>query len=185
MVGVGILFLIVVLVVLGRLIGSRLFRFPIAPRWLMAVGGVVILAGGALSIAQMNRLIHDYSIRTWPTVTGKIISSEVKGDRAFHPEVVYEYNIDNVGKGDHVRYVDTSFLQQPSFGGKRRRYETAQKLIEPFPSGSNVTVYYNRLDHTDSRLLTKLAWDTYGRAGFGLFLFTFGLILVSLPRRGA
>ena len=172
-----VLGLIAALSLLLRWLFRRVIREYAGPRWLLFLG-IVLFVGGTLLVINQSRAVerHEY-VRLWPTTDGVVISSEVAGERAFHPEVVYEYQV--LGQ----TYQGLSTLQVPGFGGKRKRDEVATKEIANYWPGRTVTVYYNPDDPSESLLHTRLEWAVYGQLGFGGTLVLAGLLLILWPRR--
>jgi len=100
------------------------------------------LAFDALFIGLMiYRQIASNATRDWLSAPGKILSSRVSykksGTRNTFPWVTYAYEVD--GKPYQCETVAPGVIS--TFGAKY-----ARKIVARYPSGSNVTVYYNPKD---------------------------------------
>lgn len=134
------------------------------------VGLVLIVAGATLLAVDLEQFQDVRARHHWPTVTGRITASTVVGERAFRPNLVYQYAVDS------IVYTDSSFLDMPSFGGRRSRYDAAEKKAAEYPVGSEVPVHYNPAHPAESRLKITAPWSVYGQVGFSGFLIVLGLI---------
>ncbi|MFC1555514.1 DUF3592 domain-containing protein [candidate division KSB1 bacterium] len=129
------------------------------------VTAIAIIVVGVLLTLDQYYEYRDYrAMMNWDTIEGTIISSEVIGTRAFRPEVVYMYNVSN------FEYSGVSDLQLPGFGGRRSKYDAAEKLARQYPAGNAVSVYYNPDDPSVSRLTIKIPVEVYLKFGLGGFL---------------
>lgn len=141
-------------------------NFPV----LLAITVISIL--GVILIFLQTRRINEISeIRNWSTTQGLIVSSEVVGDRAFRPDVVYEYRVNG------RLYSQTTDLQMPAFGGRRTKYDAAHKLSSMYPAGQTVEVHYNPEMPSSSKLKTGVPVEVYLRLSFGTFLFCAGFFI--------
>ena len=84
------------------------------------------------------------AVQTWPTTTGKIISSTVERDPAgsyVTPRIVYEYQVDGL-----TYQADLISLEEAYKSVSARSLASWQKthnLVESYPEGTTVTIYYN------------------------------------------
>lgn len=148
--------------------------------WLIWTTAGLTATGALLTILMTNDMTGQLSQKDWPIVDGIIVSSEVTGERAFHPRVVYRYYIDG------ILHTDSSDLHVPGFGGKRKRMEVAEKLVALYWKGDTVEVHYDPDRPVDSYLESSLRWGTFGRLGFGLTLYLAGILMfLSLRRKNA
>jgi len=131
---------------------------------------LLILAGIGAAVAVVELisgfadLRRELSMTRWPKVAGTIVSSEVGGERAFHPEIVYLYDVDGVA------YSGRSALNAPGFGGKRNRLEQAEILAHQYAAGSPISVRYNPSNPAISVLKAEVTYNTYLQLTLGLFL---------------
>jgi hypothetical protein len=164
-----------VLVIVAFVLGVYYFRHPSANikaklRWLvilMALISVILTVAGIISLQK------EIASGRWPSTEGQIIASEVKGERAFHPEITYLYTVDGHD------FSGTSALNTPGFGGKRNRLELAEYLIAQYPIGSPITVHYKPDDPKTSELHTGMTYRTLLETALGLILMI-GTIIVAL-----
>jgi len=89
------------------------------------------------------------SSRTWMTATGLVIKSRVEvsgGDTAsVSPKVVYTYEVDGKLYENSVVRAGDQFMAI-------RRSGDAYNIIDRYPEGKTVTVYYNPQNPQDSAL---------------------------------
>ncbi|MDP2924523.1 MAG: DUF3592 domain-containing protein [Candidatus Omnitrophota bacterium] len=134
----------------------------------------IIWVSGMLYIAIMG-----LRSKSWPLTTGKIIASDVRkkvsGGRrrtvSYQPYVLYEY------------YVGGNQMQseQLAFGDRLQTSEKkAQKIIESYPAGKNVPVYYNPQKHTQSVLVAGNVMGVYVTLAFGFVFIALGVIGIVL-----
>lgn len=135
-----------------------------------ALSLLLIIAGAVLIVLDVDKLEYFHGLSNWPTTEGTIVVSEVIGERAFRPHLIYEYEIEG------VPYTDSSFLDMPSFGGRRSRHDAAEKKAEAYPVGKTVAIHYNPDQPTESRIKIHAPWSVYGQLGFAGFLVILGLV---------
>lgn len=153
--------------ILARAGVSIKVNFPV----LMVVTALSII-GVILILLQTNQLNEVSEIKNWPTTQGKIVSSEVIGERAYRPDVVYEYTVNG------RMYSDSTDLQMPAFGRGESKYDAASKLSGMYPSGQTVPVHYNPENPSLSKLKTGVPVEVYLRLSFGVSLLCIGLFFI-------
>jgi len=132
---------------------------------------VISIIGVILIFIQTNRINEISESKNWSTTEGIIVSSIVVGDRAFRPDVEFEYSVNG------RLYSQTTDLQMPPFGGRRSKYDAANKLAGMFPEGKSVEVHYNPEMPSSSKLKTGIPVEIYLRLSFGTFLLCIGLFI--------
>lgn len=142
-------------------------RLPLA-RGILFVA--LMMLGAVLAWEQIGPLKSVKAVGSWPSVPGTVVVSEVVGDRAIRPRVVYEYLVDS------VVYRSESDLRAPMFGGKRKKYDAAEELIGDYPVGSEVTVRYNPDSAAQSTVTAFVTWDVYSKLGLAITLFAVGAV---------
>jgi hypothetical protein len=133
---------------------------------------IMIPAGLILLFIQQNRLIQYRSFETWPAVEARITSSRVIGERAYRPEITYRYVVDD------SLISGVTFFDRPSFGGRVNRRTSAENIVQAYPPGSLLKVYYNPLKPAESRQNTHLPWDFYGILSFAATLLIVGTCIL-------
>ncbi|UCD62762.1 MAG: DUF3592 domain-containing protein [Candidatus Zixiibacteriota bacterium] len=179
MLGYGLLAVVVVAAALLRLILGRFADLPPGSRLVFGVSLGAAIVGASLSIAESYVVAGHELIDDWPSVAGRVVGSRVIGERAIRPEITYEYAVDG------VTYRGVTDLGVPMFGGKRKKYDVAEKLAAQYPVGGPVVVYYDPDSTGRSTLTRRLGWDVWGKLSVGLVLCFLGLLGVTLPRRRA
>ncbi len=122
------------------------------------------LGADGLSQAQLKK--------SWPIVSGEIISSVVSSERDRAPKIQYKYII----QGDTLTGV--SNMNLPAFGGKGSRQDAAGKVVKAFPTGTVLQVFYNPDDPKDSYLKISPTWDVFMKLGLGVMLSLFAGFLL-------
>jgi hypothetical protein len=125
-------------------------------------GGVFILflilltAGGGLALySGVKKLAYSYASKNWPSTAGRIISSSAKissssgssGSKAAMPtysaDIRYAYEVDEKDyHNNRVGYGD--------YGSSDKSH--AQKIVDRYPVGKDVSVYY-KSDNPDESIL--------------------------------
>jgi hypothetical protein len=135
---------------------------------------VAFIIGGLVFIgAAINQYMKAKKAeKTWLTVPGAVLNSEVKISRhhgskgrttvTYEPTVSYQYKIKNQSyNGNHIGFGTTTYSK-----GK------AEKIIALYPMGSPVTVHYDPADPSQAVLETK--------AKAGVTFLALGIILIVL-----
>ncbi len=142
-----------------------------------AVMGMLFAAVACAFIyAWIRELRKARATRSWPTVTGRIMTSHVHSytgyDRRTHssrkyydPQVVYEYTINGTRYESHQIAI--------GIGYSDHRREAVERKVAPYKAGADVEVFYNPNDPTDAVL-------EHGIAGGILLLFIGVFILFIL-----
>ena len=98
---------------------------------------LLTFSGIYLVISESAEIDQFLTIRNWPAAEAKIVSSRVEGKRAFHPEIIYEYQI-----GDKT-YTGETDMGVPGFGTKANRLNVASTHVIRYPAGSMITIHYD------------------------------------------
>ncbi len=141
---------------------------------------ILITCTGLIIAVFESESINGYlEMRSWPAVNGTIRTSTVVEERAFRPEVTYEFHVNG---SDYSRTTD---LQMPPFGGRTSKMDAAQKLSGMYPDNSRVVVYYNPENPNNSRIKIGVPVENYLKLSFSFFLLCGGLVflLCSYPRK--
>lgn len=132
---------------------------------------VLLLVAGGLLVNSTATRFESYSIMShWPATTGIITISEVVGERAFRPNVVFTYEVDG------VVHLDSTDLNMPSFGGRNNRREAADTMAAMYPVGSAVTIHYNPENPSEAKMKVSPTWSVYGQLSFGITLILGGIL---------
>lgn len=167
---------------IGRFAGriGEWYAFMFLSSWVRVIIFIVPLIGGAWLAAYQAQQLAEYSrIARWPSVSGIVTESGLVGERAIRPALVYQYVVDS------ITYSGQTTLQAPMFGGKRKKYDVAHTLVEKYPVGAAVEVYYNPDSVAQSTLITSSPWSVYGQLAVGVTLMLIGAAgLVFRPGAG-
>jgi len=167
--------IIITLVIRFLLVGKKAYKI----NNLLFIACVIILPIGMfLTVTQSNRL-SDYLNRDLETfVYGAVVSSEIVGNEdAYRPKITYEYSVDS------VTYTNTTSMNSPMFGNKRKQYDVANVTTKEYPVGKKIKVIYDPSNPSEGNIAIALAWNVYGQIGFGVCLIIISLFGLLLPRK--
>lgn len=135
---------------------------------------VFILIGGAVLFAGIKSLVSAKASESWPTVQGKVVSSQVdskrsdKGGTTYHAEVLYEYLVEGQLQSSN----------RVAFGGYGSSDPShARQIVNKYPPGSEVTVHYSPSSPGESVIETGISGRTFFLPGFGAVFFCAGLAM--------
>lgn len=142
---------------------------------------VFIMVGGAVLFFGMRSVLQAHASSGWPTTIGKVISSSLdskrsdKGGTTYHAAVLYEFSVSGVvHSSDDVAY--------GQYGSSDPSY--AQGLVNNYPAGKEVTVYYSPNNANDSVLEPGISGKAFFMPAFGAVFFTVGVVMfIYLPRQ--
>jgi hypothetical protein len=143
----------------------RIIFGRIIPLLLMFIGAY-ILCFGCMDLLRANQS------RTWPTAQGIIQNSSVEYNRnrkgAYRAKIMYDFTVNATAfSGNRVAFGDYSSSISSH----------AQGIVNIYPKGKAVTVYYNQQDPQVCLLEPGVKLQTWIRAGFGFaFMAISGLI---------
>ena len=170
---VEIIIVSIILWLLATATGAFLFwrkRQPQHRQLLIIIGLASFILGATLFTSRIKNIISDLS-HGWKTAGGEILEARIAGRRAFHPEIIYGFQVGG------RKYTGKTDLDMPGFGGKRNRLETSEIIIADYPTGKKVKVYYNPADPAESRLHPGITYNIYIQLVVGIILMTLGLFL--------
>jgi hypothetical protein len=153
-----------------RRLSIRRHRLPFG-----LLGATIILLGLILIVFNLDRLNNLWESRSWPATAAKVVRTAlIREGRVYGPLVVYSYEVNG------RIYVDSSHVAAPGFGGKRKRYDAAERILNDFHQDSLITVRYDPANAAVSTLHPGPPWNVYGQLGLGSTLFAAGLFLLLL-----
>lgn len=168
-----------VALILAGLAAGRLAKRQSDLSFRLAWLGLLLGALGVFLIFHASVKVQaGFDHRRWPETAGVVVSADVEGTRAFHPNVIYEYTIES------VTYRDSTDLYQPAFGGRSRRHDVAVKGAAEYVPGSRVTVWYDPGRPSESVIILRVDWSYYAILGLGMIL-TMGLAAARFILRGS
>jgi hypothetical protein len=144
----------------------------------LLAAGVGLLAWGGYEIKRA------YESRGWPNTQGTITSSYIKKENrkdsnnryktTYYPKVNYQYQVE--GKYYSCNRIAFGGVS----GGKRSK---AKRVVDRYPSGKKVTVYYNPQDPGIGVLNAGFSWGALLAFLSGLIFFGVGVLLFKTCRR--
>jgi uncharacterized protein DUF3592 len=151
----------------------RIFLFRALPLacW---IGGALLLYFG------LRNLLWARESTSWPTAKGTIVSSDVHEDREWDNNTGRERK--SYGAQVHYTYVvDGKTIEgtRVAFGDyASENSEHAQGIVDRYPRGKDVTVYYQPEDPSEGLLEPGLLAQAWVLPGLGLGVLIFGGFLV-------
>jgi hypothetical protein len=146
---------------------------------IIAIGLLLVVGGLLLVLHNHDRFLAAWQQKQWPTVSGRIVTAEVLHDRTYAPRIKYSYTVDGQD------YSCESTAEAPGFGGKRKRYDTSEEIVNRYSADSTIVVHYNPETPELSTLKPGPSWNLFGQLSFGATLIAVGLTLalVLITRR--
>ena len=140
--------------------------------------GILIIIGGLIGAVWGWMYAADATeSNAWPTVRGVVLASSISSTldnggsggnkRSFTPVVSYRYDVDGQSYDSDRVHFDAL-----------RRYsdqEEVQAVIDQYPAGDEVLVYYAPDDPANAVLMPGASWRVYMPMGFALALAVLGL----------
>ena len=142
-----------------------------------------VMAGAITLFLGVRGVLKAQASVKWPTVAGEIKTSSVESyisrtrsesETTYHAKVLYEYSINGTKyNGNRVAYSD--------YGSSNPSH--ARSIVNRYPKGKTVIVYYLPDNHEESLLEPGLKGQTWLMPGIGLFFFITGIVVaVILPK---
>lgn len=153
------------------------------------IAGVFILFGGLFLYGGMRNLLIGNASKTWPTVSGKVISSTVESEHrnrsginkkkrkdvtTYHAAVLYEYTVNGTTRSSNdIAFGGYSSSDDPAH---------ARVIADKYPPGSQVTVYYSPSHPSMAVLEPGIREHSLFPLVFGAFFSGMGIIaFIFLP----
>lgn len=139
------------------------------------LGGVLTLVGLGVLIFAIFDYYEAKSSTSWENTIGKILESTIESHRnddgiTYKPVIVYSYKVNKKRYHSRVVYFGES-LHHSSI-------KVPQDLVNRFPIGSEVKVYYNPKSPSNSILLAGVTNDNYINIFIGFALMVGGIFVV-------
>ena len=128
-----------------------------------------LTVGTLLIVFSANDVSLALSRQSWPAKSATVIETDIVGERAYSPQLKCKYEIEG------SEYTLTTDLNTPGFGRKLSRRQTAEIILNDYPVGSEVKIYYNPKNPGDAYIRTGPYWSDYLRLALGVLLFASGL----------
>jgi hypothetical protein len=135
----------------------------------LILGISFLIAGILLIIDSSDEISRAFSRRSWPETMAQVVETNIVGERAYNPQLSCKYEVE--GK----LYTLTTDLKTPGFGRKRSRRQTAGIILNEYPVGSEVRIYYNLENPKDAYIRTGPYWSDYMKLSLGILLSVLGL----------
>ena len=140
----------------------------------VVAGALFILGGLVLLVVRRRRSALSRASRSWPTVSGTVLASEVRrygvtesAGRRYYPAVTYRYEVDG-----------------RTYSGKRMYFDEvgsteswAAELARKYPVGSTVPVYYDPAS-PERALLEPRRSGSYNYGCIGCSFIALGIFFV-------
>ena len=136
----------------------------IKPVFYLLFCGLGILGYGFISLNSAE-IEEAFAKRSWPKAAGEIIAAELSEPPAFRPLITYSYQV-----GDSV-YQAVTDLGTPPFGGKNKRKSTAERIVDLYPVGKNVGVFYSPENPAESTIRVSAKFNKFVILSIGSLLY--------------
>jgi hypothetical protein len=165
-----VVFFFIVLILMTLVVRNDVrFRVPL---FLVVISFLLLVFGVGMIYSESIAIIDGLERRSWPVVKGRIVTSEVSGTRAAHPEIHFEYTVDG------VTYSGSTDMGTPGFGSRNARKETAGTVVRQYPPESLVLVHYSPNDHAIGVLRPGPEWSDFMRLSAGIIAYAIGLFVL-------
>lgn len=149
-------------------------RLPSGVKFLIFFTVFWTLIVGTFDVFIAYVVLKQHAASSFPSVTGMIVSSEITsntdsdGDTTHRPVVTFTYDVNDVG------YTETGHR----FGGLGSSdYGYAQRIVDHYPPGRQVNVFYNPRDPSEAVLETGVGGTEHALL---LFLTPFNCVMLLL-----
>lgn len=149
--------------------------------WILRVAGAAMVLVGAIVLLGAIRLrSRGRQILKWPTVTGKVISSEMasRGEAAGGSKVTAQATVRYAYRVDGKPYESERIRSAPD--GNRQRPGEAEEILARYPIGSRVSVHYDPEQPATAALEAEATGRTATLAMFGLAFLAIGVAVIVL-----
>jgi Protein of unknown function (DUF3592) len=127
-----------------------------APYWAVLVAVVVLIAAISVEFFTVGMFLKAKHVEKWPTSKGVILHSELSSQ--FHGSTTYEARIDYEYSVGDKKYISS---QVRTRGTSTKHRSDVAPLVDKFPVGREVLVYYNPADPTEAYLETGVDFVNY------------------------
>ena len=141
--------------------GMRIYMTKVFPVLLVLAGAWLLYYGGRI-------LLRADQSKTWPATEGVIKdSSVVPHGKSYGAKVMYDYTVS-----------EKSFSgRRIAFGSYNTSRSDAQKIVDGYPKGKIVSVYYDPNNPQACVLEAGIKGQAWVRPGIGLFMAAAGILL--------
>lgn len=145
---------------------------------LLFVGFIALVCGIALCAIGITYLADAHEYAVWHTTTGHVVSASIEKEKHtsgrtenifFHPEIVYEYTVDDVTYRAARLYFDPP--------RSIHRHE-AERHLHGYPSGAVVSVHYMPSSPADAVLHPSVPVASMMPLGGGITLLIIGIFFI-------
>lgn len=166
----------------------------------------LIVGGLAASFFGWRSVIRSLASSDWPSVDGKIIDSRVEEEKnkrtgsrtnktplnqkRYQPKVDYSYSVnDKSFKGTRISYSDHGYLGKSKeitimgvtrYSSNADAKAGAQKIVQKYPKGKKVTVYYMPDNPSKSLLEPGFSYKVFAWPICGFVLLVIGGVIAWL-----
>lgn len=141
----------------------------------MGLASIFVLIGLGIAIFGFVTMIQAKESPSWPTTEGVITTSKMKswldddGDRMYGADIVYDYRVGGSQlTGRNVKFGKVS----------TNRSSDAEKVLQKYPEGAQVEVFYNPDEFEVSVLEPGVHASTWFMPVFGLVFASFGFVFL-------
>ncbi|MBN1894440.1 DUF3592 domain-containing protein [bacterium] len=132
-------------------------------------------AGIALSVSGLRRLAAAMASRTWPAASGSVSRSGLRTTGASGRRQRFEAEVQAVYEVDGIVY---ACRRVSLASGRKRGADDAQAVLDKYPAGSTVPVYYNPSNLRESLLEPGFSRRDWILPALGALLGIAGLLIL-------
>ena len=115
----------------------------------MIIGILALISGTVVSVAAAAMIAVARASRHWPTVSGRVVRSEIRDGRAV---IRFVYSVEGQEhEGSDVAAGDWPY----------RPARSAERRVQRYPAGADVNVYYNPRQPNVAMLIPGLVPDVF------------------------
>jgi len=139
---------------------------------------IFIVIGAGVAFFGIRGLIRANASTDWPTAKGQVKTSSVERQRnshkgksstTYHAKILYKFSVAGTAfNGNRIAYGD--------YGSSSSSH--AKQLVNHYPQGKSVTVYYMPKNPEECLLEPGLKLQSWFLPGFGLISFFAGIMMV-------
>ena len=146
----------------------------------LLVGGTFLLLGLLVLLQNQKQLKLAVTACNWPVTVGRIIESRISYARPKMDDYdcltfFYKYEVDGVS---HISKSIDFFGHEN--GGP---VDDMEKIVQAYPQGSEVKIYYDPSDPSVSALEPEHRVDYFRSRNMGVFLIIVGILFLSMLRQ--
>lgn len=143
-------------------------------RYILVLSISFLLVGTLFSVKSLYLILNAYKSKSWPTVNGIIVSSEIE-QKSVMDSHRKQYRL----KIFYYYYVNNEKYESERISFSEKSYPTkikAQEQLDKYTKNSNIKVFYNPQNPTQSVIEPGWDWQNWGSIIIGVICFLIGIV---------